>query len=76
LSGLAGRTAGLEDHMPMWNLRTRRRLQDVPPAGILRHQHMMCVWQAVMGPSLYLHAHTVDVRKSPLISGFLKSGLL
>jgi hypothetical protein len=55
-------------------LHTRRRLHDVPPAGVLLHQHSMPVRQAVTGPSLYLHAHTVDVRKSPLIRGFLKAG--
>jgi hypothetical protein len=55
-------------------LRTLRRLHDVPPAGVVHHQHSMPVRQAVTGPSLYLHAHTVDVRKSLLIRGFLKSG--
>jgi hypothetical protein len=32
--------------------------------------------QAVIGPSLYLHAHMVDVQKSPLIRGVPKSSPL
>jgi len=44
--------------------------------GVLHHPLAMSERQAVTGPSLYLHAHTVEVRKSPLIRGFLKSGPL
>jgi hypothetical protein len=57
-------------------LNIRRWLQDVPMTGVLHHPHAMFVRQAVTGPSLYLHAHTVEVRKSVLIRGVLKSGPL
>ena len=56
-------------------LRPRRWLRDVAPAGGLVHQRTMPVRQAVTRPSLYLHAHMVEVRKSALIRGFLQSNL-
>jgi len=35
----------------------------------------MPVRQAVTGPSLYLHAHTAEVKKCLMIRGHLKSSL-